>query len=514
MKRQIIVLITMAILYILPEAGFALSDDPFKKDTDSYFKINLMTEYYQFDNSDFLAYDYGVYQYNQSNQNLNTDDAINFMYSTVEFKLKKSFKSSVFVLEMYRSGFWGNDNLEGKDNGGNSILFSYAYFKLFITDGFNLTFGRQRFGLGHTLKELYFYDIVDGITFNISLADSMHLTVLVDILGIAAKPDTYLFSSIATDDEEIEDFNGNTTSFRVGVVFNYASSKTFGFKVFAFYVKYGANTDGGADRAQSGNNEVNQADNDYLINGGARFYLGEYNIGGKKIKIDITGAFSYGRDYQYTTRRDYRDFAAWFNIKLIVNRTFNFLFTGAYFGEKYCNMKALSMGGLLLYANKGYFPAPYVSAYHFKDYDKYDPPKSYDKTNSKIFGYIELNINVKGWKFTISALPLMQTKDFAYMGTEAQVKIYGKLFENLTLSFQGGLYIPSNYYVERCNDNTYLPAGDEIFWGVGVTLSYAFDLFSGKNSSSGSSGSKKAGGVEIPPEDTSSGKAGIPTIVR
>ncbi len=480
MKKQIIILITLAILFIIPKALSAFSDDPFKKDTDSYLKIKLSNEFYMFDNADFLAYDYGTYQYNKSNSRLNTDDAIDFMYATIEFSLKKSFNRSVFVLEMYRSGFWGNDNLEGKDDGGNSFIFSYAYFKLFISDGFNIVFGRQRFGLGKTEKELYFYDILDAVVLNISLSGDMFLTVMADILGIAAKPDTYLFSSIATDGKEIKDFDGNRTSFRVGFVFDYATSKTFGFKFFAFYVKYGANSDGGADRSQSGANEINQADNDYLLNGGMRFYLGEFDAG-IKIKADITGAFSYGRDYQYTGRRDYKDFAVFFNVKLVFNKKMDMLITGGYFGDKYANMKALSMGGLLLYANKGYFPAPYVSAYHFRDYAKYDPPKAIDKTVSKTFGNIQFKIKISDWIFTISAMPLFQTKDFVYMGTEAQLQVYGRVWENLTLSFQGGAYLPSNYYIKRKDENTYLPAGDDVMWGISFMLSYSFDVFSGDN---------------------------------
>lgn len=471
----------IVLLWLLPVSAFAIYDeDVLKKDYTSFLSIYLNAEFYHFNNADFLNYDQATYQANSYVRRLNTDDAVSFAYSTIGLSMRKAFKNVMLRIEIYRSGFWGNDNLEGKDNGGNGILFKFAYFTWFPSNNVNLVFGRQRFKIGDSLRDYFFYDIVDGVTVNFRPIKPLTLTFLGDILGIAAKPDSYLYSTIATDGNETDDFQGNKISFRFGFVLDYKILDLLGFKAFGFYVKFGASTNGGADRAENGNNVTNQADNDFLMTGGIRVYFGEAKIsryqGGIGLAVDFTAAFSFGKDYQFDRTREYKGLGTAVNAQLNFNNRFFILLTGGFFSGKYAGLKALSPGSLLLYSYKGYFVAPYAEAHHFKDYAKYETPKEVDKTFPKSFSLLQVKFDVKKWIFAIYGMALWETADRAYMGTDVQFSIEKK-FDFISFKLVAGVFFPSGYYAARKDIYTYLPVGTDPFYGIALIVTVKFDMF-------------------------------------
>jgi hypothetical protein len=439
-----------------------------EKPKPSFIGIYFETEGYHFDNSDFTNYNQNRYEENQSVDFLNTDDEINFLYSTLGMHLTVHFKSSSFYLDLYRSGFWGNDNLEGKDEGGNDILFRKLYFIYNILPKTVLSFGRQPYSIGHTLKDYFFSDTIDGVILSYAFNDDAALEFTADITGIASKPDTYLFSSIEKDDKVTDDFQGETYSLRYGVNLRYRSVKLFG-----YYLKYGASAKGGADISENGDNQTNRPDGDFLVMNGVRFFFKNEGIQG-----DFSLVYSYGKDYQFERERDYNGFAGALNLRIQMDPALWAGFGAGYFHPGFCSMKGNSMGGLLLYAYKGYFPSAYAGAYHFKDFGKYEIPTETDRTVSKTFFKGEIQLKIDNWKFFFSGMPLWETEKTAslsYMGSEGEFRVE-TMAEHLKIEFISSVFVPSDYYEKRHGENPFLPAGNDPFYGFSLKVTYFFNF--------------------------------------
>lgn len=442
-----------------------------QKDTkkQNRLRVTFFSEFLYFDNADFVSYDYNTYKTYRPVDRLNTDDRSYFVYSSLNIGYDAYFNRSEFHIEAYRSGFWGNDNLETKDDGKNPVAFYKLYFYYSLADNLFLTFGRQKFSIGNSLYDYFFSDIVDGLRLDFFPMQDLKIVFLTDVLGIAAKPDTYLYST-QKDSEDIDDFNGEVLSLRTGIMLEYKIAK-----IFSFYVKYGANKQGGADRAENGLNDINQPDGDFLFMNGLRIFDEKTLLD----SLDLTLAYSYGRDYQFDKKRTYKGIAIALNGKQKFDDLFSLQFSFGYFQPQFAMMKGISMGGLLLFANKGYFPSPYASAYHFKDYAKTDPPSITDRTVSKTFGKIEGLFSYQNWNIGLNYLRLYETKketSFGYMGSEMEF-LLGVSLENLKIELHLALFLPSSiYYKNRSATNTYFPIGDDPFYGINLACSYSFDL--------------------------------------
>ncbi len=462
----------------------------------SYTIITFQADAYHFNNDDFEDYNAKTYEKNKAVASENTDDAVNFAISTIKLDVHKKVSKSEFDLVMDRTGFWGNDNLMGKDQGGNPFRFLSMHCKVYPVDFYELTIGRFEYGIGSAKYDYFFEDIVDGVEnrFIIPLGiDSLKISLLTEIMSNAAKPsDTYAWSALEKDSEEIDDFDGDTVSLRHGLSVSYYAATLFG-----YYVRYGANTSGAADTSEDGKSSLNEADHDYLFMGGLRaFYTA---IGA--VSTDATFAYSTGKDYQYEGGRDYDGYAGSLNIAVDMSGTGlnlpvleEFVTSTGYFSPKFCGMKADSPGGMITYLYKGYFVAPYANFYHFKDYakDEYEV-STVDKTVSKTFIKNSLTTNVAGITSSVSSVVFFANEDkdikvsnvagkntkgedgLTYMGTEVDTEI-SYTIDQLELYIIGGVYLPSDYYSEKSKVNTYFTDGSDMMYGVNLGCTYNFGM--------------------------------------
>lgn len=428
-------------------------------------RVYFTTDLLFFENADLAKYNPSTYQQNQALPYANTDDRNYFIYSTVGIDYSAKLENSVFFADVFRYGYWGNDNLEGRDDGKNGILFGKLYFNYYFSSEISLSLGRMPYSIGNSISDYFFADTIDGFKINLELDKSFYIHFMGDVLGIASKPDTYFFST-EKDSEKIDDFKGETFSLRAGLSASYHFIKIFG-----YYLRYGANNQGGADRAENGFNSLNQPDGDFLTLSGLRLFLKDKNWG----QMDLTLAYSYGKDYQFAGEKSYHDMAAALNLRMNLFERFVFLFSSGYFGSQFCSMKGFSMGGLLLYQYKGYFPSAYAGPYHFKDYAKKDPVTFTDLTVSKTFGQLGFEFQEIRWKLGLSLLLLYQTENMEYMGVENE--LYAEItLTNLKFYLKTGFFIPSFYYQKHHTENKYLPDGKSVFYGFNFGVTFFFDI--------------------------------------
>lgn len=457
------------------------------------FKLEYKSDGYFFNNADFINYDKQRYEENQVVDRQNSDDQISFVYSGISLYFMQRYKYSEFFATVRQSAMWGSDSLEGRPEENNTITYSELYFNYYFSPDLMMSLGRYRYSLEDSVNEYFFNDTIDGVSFKHSLPWGMQYRLLVDVLGIASKPeDTRVWFSVAKDEESIDDFQGDTMTLRGGFIFDHEAFKIydeyFKYKVFAFYLRYGANTSGGADIAENGKSALNEADNDYLMNTGIRF---NYEIT-KIWQIDFTTAYSQGADNQFNDKREYNDIAMAFNQRFdtsLLKWPVDFMIdlSGGYFGPKYASMKANSPGGMLIMAYKGYFPAPYAYFYEIRDEakDQYEVG-SVDKTVAKTFGKIGISTYVAGLLPHVSVLVLMANErdndgktqfgeTSVMMGTEIEAGLQYNI-ENIIFTLTGAVFMPGEYYEKRSAENVYLPLGKDPMYGVGLNVNYVLDF--------------------------------------
>ncbi|HCL55565.1 MAG TPA: hypothetical protein DHW82_00950 [Spirochaetia bacterium] len=466
MKKYLTVILLSYFLF-----GTLYGESQEKKITQS-LKIKFQTDGCFFDNADFKSYDYQLYQDNQANTLLNTDDKISFVLGALSLSYTRETENSLFQTEVYREAFWGDDNFENKNDANNPLAVKRLFFLYRFSDSFSLSLGRQFFSLGNSFRDYFFADTIDGAFFRFQMDEDFKLIFMSDLLGNTSKPDTYLFTA-DKDDETMDDFNGEVLNIRTGMVIDYKIVKIFG-----LYLKYGASQKGGADRAENGQNSVNQPDRDFLFLGGTRVFLS-----GKKEDVlenlDWTLAYSHGKDYQFTGDKTYSGFGSALNTLIHLDEKVSIFLTAGYFSPHFAGMKAFSMGNLLLYAYKGYSVSAYASNYGFSDEAKTDPAGRIDQTLSKTFagttaGFTHQNLNLE-----ISSLilwgALKKTRP-DYMGAAFSGKLQVKMGE-LAIALEGEIFLPGKFYQKNAGLSAYLPKGNDPFYGVKLNFTYQFDVF-------------------------------------
>jgi hypothetical protein len=431
--------------------------------------------YYYFNNADFRNYNADAYKANQSASYLNTDDRIHMIFGSLRFRHSARYKKTEFNIDMSRFGYWGTDNFQGRDAGQNPITFRHLNFNWYPTQKLAIQFGRFTYGIGEAQHDYFFYDLIDGAQAEYAFTKNYKLHLMGDIFSQAAKPDIAGFLAfVRKDPEQNDDFNGDTVTTRFGGYF-----QAHFVKAFSYFVRYGANTQGGADLSESGRNPLNKADGDFLSMSGIRLSHNSYSLG----TADLTVSYSYGKDYQFDATRTYNALAGAMNYK----RRFegNAMrntpkFSGGWFDPNYASMKAQSMGGMLLWSYKAYFASPHAYFYHFRDYGKRaDSVTTVDRTNSKTFARIGDEILLKkfipGLSIEPGVLVLLQTDGYQYMGTEVEI-IFNYQVDNIKFALNPAVYIPSSYYTNLAATNTYIPNGTDPFFGMGFNLTYVLDL--------------------------------------
>lgn len=457
------------------------------------FHLEFNSDGYHFNNADFINYDKKRYEENQPVDRQNSDDAISFVYSGISLGFMQRYKFSEFFVTIRQSGMWGSDSLEGRPVENNTITYSELYFNYYFTQDLMMSLGRYRYSLEDATQEYFFNDTIDGISLKHELPWGMQYRILLDVLGIASKPeDTRVWFSLAKDKEQIDDFQGDTATLRAGLIFDHEAFKIadeyLQYKLFSFYLRYGANTSGGADIAENGRSALNEADNDYLSNSGVRF---SYEIS-RIWATDLTVAYSIGVDNQFNDKREYKDLAAAMNHRLESSRLnwpvdVMLDLSLGYFGPKYASMKANSPGGTLVTAYKGYFPSPYAYFYEIRDEAKSEyEVGSVDKTVSKSFGRAEISAYLGGFLASVSGLVLFANErdndgktqfgeTNAFMGTEVEASLRYNL-DNISFELLGGVFLPGDYFEKRSKENVYLPLGKDPMYGAGLSVVYALDF--------------------------------------
>lgn len=433
------------------------------------FELKLSSYAYTFNNADFRAYNKNTYEDNKSADYLNTDDRSSFIYSNLAFDYSKKYKSTELFISVYRSGFWGTDNLEGRDDGKNPILFSKLYYNYFPFKGISMSLGRFYYSIGESENDYFLSDTIDGLLLKFKINQNIEIETEIDVLGIGSRPDgTRIWFGIEKDDEIVEDFNGDVISFRGG-----AAAKIFNVKIFSYFLRYGASSKGGADISENGKSVVNMVDQDFLSLNGARFFYDFERFG----RTDFTVAYSYGKDYQYAGEHTYNGFAAALNHSAPINLWIlkKGGLSAGYFHPDFCAMKAQSMGGILLWAYKGYFASPYSYFYHFTDYAKRKYGQTtIDKTVSKTFARADLEFIAGKFKFLLGSLVLFANEeavDPIFMGLENQLDVSVDI-DNLTFAAAAAIYLPSSYYSKRSKVNTFVPGGSDPFFGLSLSSVY------------------------------------------
>ena len=452
------------------------------------FSLYYTNYFLHFNNADFENYDTQTYRRNQPIADRNTDDALTINYANLRLKYDTQYKNSEFFVDASRSAHWGADNFQGRDAGQNTIHFSRLYFNYYPTQAIRWTIGRHKYEIGNSYHDYFFSDVIDGVNLSYQWYESLNISFMTDVLSNSVYDEGIgVYGVVAKDEETIEDFHGNTVTQRVGggiqqrFVFN--NSGELGLRAFGYHLRYAANNKGAADLAENGRNNYNKADGDYMSMGGVRFY-GE-NLG-NGIDFDISYAYAKGEDRQLEGIHKYSGTALTLN--LLWNHTINLETTNILwlsagrFGDKFIGMKALSMGGMLLWGYKGYYASPYANFYHFQDYAKRSASPQYtDRTIAKSFAKIKEAIHWKDFQIDLSCLALWETASRAYMGTELELNMEYRI-DNLKFNNTIGLYMPSNYYRERTFSrdnpmgNRFLPIGKNSFYGMRFTIEYVLDL--------------------------------------
>ena len=456
--------------------SFALNSSP--------VELEFSAEYFVFDNADMAKYNQGDYEKNQPLKNENTDDKTSFMLSTLMINYSKRYLNTDFAIKTKTEGYWGNDNL-GENSRNNFLYFENLYASVYFTDFIYARIGRQNYSIGHAAKDYIFSDIIDGLKVSSGFLVKdipMEIDFITDVTGVASKPETTnKFSHIDKDDDNIEDFNGDTLSVRTGLSVSYYCAD-----LFAYYLRYAASRQGGADISENGANTANKADGDYLTLYGLRLYHDNYLFG----KNDLTAAFCSGYDFQYNEDLKYSGYSIVFNNEYDFSRVFAFnsfylkniktLLSVGYFSSDFCSMKGDAIGGYLLDKYYGYHPSAVAGPYAFIDYDKKYAAETYvDKTASKIFYQFSVITSFDfGLSFDLSYLRMTANSK------EAKGKVMGDnlsaafLYDmnNVKFKLGGEIFMPGNYYKQVSETNAYVPKGKDPFYCVFFSMSYGFTL--------------------------------------
>lgn len=444
----------------------------------SPLKIVFEPTFYSYNNADLTDYKQSTYNQNKATQSRNTDDRATFTLSTVTLDYAKKYLNSELFMTIRADGYWGNDTL-GK-NSQSSLMFDRLYARTAFGYDSWVAVGRQRYGIGEAVNEYFFNSIIDGAVMNLSVdiyGIPLKFDLMGDVTGLSSTPaNTNRFSTIKKDDEQTDDFKGNTVSVRGGGKVGYYCAKMFG-----YYVRYSASHDGGSDISDDGRTTVNKVDGDYLYIYGGRLF-NDFHVFGK---ADFTLVFSDGYDFQQDrdVRYNGRSFA--FNYEFNLNSTkfqpwkylnnIRFNFSIGQFGENYCGMDSDGLGGLLLDDYYGYKMSAIAGPYHFIDYDKDEANPTYvDRSVSKNF--IKTGIMLSVWYVDM---------DYSFLLLkDCTKKEMGKLHalslnyvdDNLKVFLRGEYFKPGQYYKKTGANNSFVPAGSDPFYCVSLGARYEFTL--------------------------------------
>ncbi|MDH5716533.1 MAG: hypothetical protein OEZ22_02720 [Spirochaetia bacterium] len=482
------------------------------------YQFGFITEAGIFNNADFR---------NLNKENLETieytDDkltiAVSRFFINIFFPLTERL---FFKFDLYKNGFWGNDNLSSDSSkektfiGSNPFLFGELYTEAFFIKNENTTLslkvGRQFFDIGGIKNDFILRDYLDAFSISIYNNNTGTLRILaVDFLALnsnAAHEINYL-RYFSRNTNSIDNFDGDVNALRTGAVYESKdlmnwnaenkAQKTLEAKVYGFYARYGAVFQTGADRTTQGEYD-NFADNDWSAVFGSRwlysienlnFYveyavsqgidrkLKSFNQSNRDIKTDGT-AYGGGLIYNFKT-------FSTIDIILITN---SFYSSGPVYDEYgiqksygFTSFKGSHAGGLLFNKYNGFHPSAHTETsgiqFNSYGYERSSGTLSAHTSFQIIYNKI-LSIKFDGWFFadtgksklknTQTNLEEKQKRLGQYTGSEADI-LFEYVFENyLTMYMSTAIFIPGSFYKNSASTDILIqepqePMGKNNFWG-------------------------------------------------
>jgi hypothetical protein len=391
---------------------------------------------------------------NQTSINF-TDDRTQFVAGGVQFDNFFPVNPRLdFRFDIWRFGFWGQDQLAGRDtnndikttsSGANTLNFGQLYidwhFKLepTRTDRFSLRVGRQDFRIGGRIhRDFYQDDILDAVVLKWYNPRWGKLDLL--LLDVFSNgPDTKdvnFIRFLSLSSPTVNNFNGKTTTLRHGIKYRYSffgDSDLIGdhleFTPFYYIAHYSGTNQpfGGADRSFQGTSG-NFIDNDFVIMRGARINYGF----SKWFRTATTYAESYGIDRKVPTllleNRDVDTNGKSYHIELefsAFKRRVKFLpsyfisdggryyLDGTQYSHGFTSFKGDQVGGLLTDLYWGIHPSSYTS-----HQGTVDQPYNQDRKTGTQFKHIGLAFGVLENLFLkLDYWRLEDTNQFSFLGT-------------------------------------------------------------------------------------------------
>ncbi|MEQ9364602.1 MAG: hypothetical protein RIF32_10180, partial [Leptospirales bacterium] len=196
------------------------------------WRLTLWTSLNYFNNSDLRAL-------NSRNETSieETDDRLYFIYSGAEVGFFFPVNPHLDIrLDIWKVGFWGHDQLGGRDNnndsrdspaGSNTVNFGNLYFDIHIQkeprreSRLDLIIGRQPYELGGEIyRDYLFDDQLDSVVLRwYGWLGRLDLLLLDVFASGSDTADVNFVQYLSFDEEKVEGFDGDVNTYRQGLTY-------------------------------------------------------------------------------------------------------------------------------------------------------------------------------------------------------------------------------------------------------------------------------------------------------
>ena len=492
------------------------------------YRIGFITEAGFFNNADLR-------NLNELNSTAidQTDDKLSLALSRFYINLYFPISNSLFFrIDLFKNGFWGNDNLSGSSTnnlsssttiGADPFYFGELFLEKIIfslkNSQLSIKLGRQFFTIGGTpiLQDYMFSDYLDAITFQYNHKIIGNFKVIaIDIFQMGSNTIDQInyLRYLSNDNSRMNNFNGDVNVVRTGFVYespnllNFSETITKGGlqnRLYSFYARYGATDNGGANRTNNGSTG-NFSDNDWSFMAGDRI-----TYYGSLIDIYLDFAVSTGIDRRLPTAsnssHDINNDGFALNLgtqlkALIINDNYKlsssiqvFYSMGPRYDDKgnqishgFVSFKSNQVGGLLLNRYWGMHPSAYTANNGIES-----SPHDYERKSGTMF--IQANLNNQlgdNWNFIFDIWYFMDTATTAFdtsnalgkieqvqqrltkpLGMEIDFTINLQTSEEWSIFLTSAVFIPSNFY-QTPGITDASPYGTDSFWGLQIGSKLVF----------------------------------------
>ncbi|MDA3901106.1 MAG: hypothetical protein PF637_11385 [Spirochaetes bacterium] len=456
---------------------------------ESQVWVDVKNYSYMVNNSDFNSYDYSTFKQEKIDYKKNSDDLSLFYFSSVGVSMTHETEKLIYSCKLDKTFLWGGRDKFESDRRGFSVYELSA--NIMPGSSVSIRAGRFYYQLGGAMYEYVLNDVMDGVALDCEIPVGSNMFVFkthAEVYSQHGKP-AGPYSSLSSDSNGsdsdndysnniVDDFNGDTTSYRLGLVigFNYV-------RAFGYFLRYGASRSGGAEIAENGRSDVNRSDEDFLSLSGVRISSWQKTL----LSWDVTSLFSYGRNSHYSNQKTYQGHALLAAINLGQKHADDwnhfYIHAGAY-SSGFCGMRSSVPGGTLLGLMKGYTGSPIADYNGFRDYsDNSWQEGGIDKTVPKLFAQSGGRIGFYSLIADTSLLVLFanesdnpvlpDTGSIGYMGIECELKL-SYVFSGITVALSGAVFKPSDYYSNK--EKILSASGTDIFYSLFATCEYGFFL--------------------------------------